>query len=406
MALVPSSQYPAQTDSDPAYPQGKARNAGTFQDGTGTPLEKNWVNDLWGFQQALLDDAEITPSGTPDQVGASDYLDAVKRIGEDSARRALTPVLLRMRQIQIATPYADTGAAMAVRRQSNGPLMIVKAGTDGVHRMSEHDDRAFEVGSVASITSLVTGLAASGARMVAIGTGGNRCCFTTDFGANWTAGSDLGATPERIIYNSTHSRFMVTYASGANVAQDSDANSTWSVVDSGLTHVQGGIAHFSNGATIVCGYSGAAVEMARSTDGGGAWSSTSAVPNASDYSDSGTIDGDGGGYIYHAGRISASPTQLRICRADSSMSWELLATISSPGIVTFKPRILLCPDTGVLVLIYSLSGGTVAIASRDGGLTWSDPAFYQTRFNNSFGIARGRLFSTYDGDMYATDFLG
>jgi uncharacterized protein (DUF2345 family) len=80
MALIPSSRYPAQTDSDAAYPHGKARNAGSYQDGTGTPLDKDLVNDIFGFQQALLDAADITPSGDPDEVGASQYLEAVQTI--------------------------------------------------------------------------------------------------------------------------------------------------------------------------------------------------------------------------------------------------------------------------------------------------------------------------------------
>ena len=81
MALIPSSAYPAQIDTgDAAYPHGKARNAGSFQDGTGTPLEKDWLNDLWGFLQAVLAGASITPSGDPDKVGASQYLDAIKKI--------------------------------------------------------------------------------------------------------------------------------------------------------------------------------------------------------------------------------------------------------------------------------------------------------------------------------------
>lgn len=77
MALIPSSRYPAQTDSAAGYPHGKARNAGSYQDSTGTPLERDWVNDLWGFLQALLSNASITPSGDPDEVGASQYLEAV-----------------------------------------------------------------------------------------------------------------------------------------------------------------------------------------------------------------------------------------------------------------------------------------------------------------------------------------
>ncbi len=87
MALIPSSRYPAQTDIAAAYPQGKARNSVTFNDGTGTPLNKDWVNDLFGFQQALLADAGLVPSGSPDQVGASQYLDAVLAIASRVPRR-------------------------------------------------------------------------------------------------------------------------------------------------------------------------------------------------------------------------------------------------------------------------------------------------------------------------------
>jgi uncharacterized protein (DUF2345 family) len=81
MALIPSSRYPAQTDSgDPGYPYGRARNAGSYNDGTGTPNEQDRINDIFGFQQALLVAAGITPSGTPDKVGASQYLTALSTI--------------------------------------------------------------------------------------------------------------------------------------------------------------------------------------------------------------------------------------------------------------------------------------------------------------------------------------
>jgi len=79
MAIVPSTKYSTQIDtSDPTgYPQGKAKNVVTAGDGSGTPLEKDWVNDAWGFFQSLLSRAGITPSGSPDKVGTSDYLDAL-----------------------------------------------------------------------------------------------------------------------------------------------------------------------------------------------------------------------------------------------------------------------------------------------------------------------------------------
>lgn len=79
MAIVPSTEYPAQTiTSDPGYPHGKARNVTVPGDGTGTPLEADWLNDLWGFLQAVLSYGGVSPSGVPDTASASDYLDALK----------------------------------------------------------------------------------------------------------------------------------------------------------------------------------------------------------------------------------------------------------------------------------------------------------------------------------------
>lgn len=84
MAIVPSSKYPAQTLlSDPSgYPYGKARNVVTAGDGSGTPWEADLVNDIFGFLQALLVGAGITPSNTPDKVGTSQYLDAIAKVIE------------------------------------------------------------------------------------------------------------------------------------------------------------------------------------------------------------------------------------------------------------------------------------------------------------------------------------
>lgn len=82
MALDPSTRYPGQIDTtDPAgYPYGKARNRIVDGDGVGTPYERDLVNDIFGFQQAILDAVGATPSNTPDKVGASQYLDALRKI--------------------------------------------------------------------------------------------------------------------------------------------------------------------------------------------------------------------------------------------------------------------------------------------------------------------------------------
>lgn len=79
MAINPLVQYPGKIDpASPNYPYGEARNITVPGDGTGTPWEEALVNDLFGFQQALLDSAGLVPSGTPDNVGASQYLQALK----------------------------------------------------------------------------------------------------------------------------------------------------------------------------------------------------------------------------------------------------------------------------------------------------------------------------------------
>lgn len=81
MVLDLTQTYPAQIDdTDPAYPWGKARNAEAPDDSRGTPLEAQWLNDVLGSRQALLDAAGILPSGSPDRVGASDVLSAVQTL--------------------------------------------------------------------------------------------------------------------------------------------------------------------------------------------------------------------------------------------------------------------------------------------------------------------------------------
>jgi len=80
MAINPLAKYAGRTDnSDPTgYPYGKCQNESAPSANDGTPSDEAWMNDLWGLFQALLSGAGISPSGTPDKVGASDYLDSLQ----------------------------------------------------------------------------------------------------------------------------------------------------------------------------------------------------------------------------------------------------------------------------------------------------------------------------------------
>lgn len=93
MAIAPGAVYPGQTiTSDPGYPLGRARNVTVSGDGIGFPLEQTWVNDLFGLLQSLLIETGITPSGTADAVGASQYLTALQQMmgGTKTASAAVT----------------------------------------------------------------------------------------------------------------------------------------------------------------------------------------------------------------------------------------------------------------------------------------------------------------------------
>jgi hypothetical protein len=81
MAINPSTLYPGKIVPPTAgYPYGSAQNVTVPGDETGTPWEKVLLNDIFGFQQAMLDAAGIVPSGSADQVGASQYLESLQKI--------------------------------------------------------------------------------------------------------------------------------------------------------------------------------------------------------------------------------------------------------------------------------------------------------------------------------------
>ena len=323
---------------------------------------------------------------------------------EDLAKAAA----LRLRLTGSNFPFTDTAGSMAVIGSItiHRGLLAIKASTNDTHFVNDGDLGNTNIGAVTSITSDVCGVARNGSRLLLIGTGGNRCCFSTNEGSSWSAGSDLGATPQAIIYNATHSRFMVTFAAGVNVAQDINGASTWASVSSGLGSAQGGIAHLSNGTTVVCGLDGSSdVDFARSTDGGGSWSiAGGTVPNAGDYDEAGWVVGNGGSSIYHVGR-ALSGSQLRICSSTDGLAWTLRETLLPAASSTFDaaPRILMCQETGLLVVVCYQTHSDGVYASRDGGVTWLGPAFYQNFDMRAYGVARGRLIATSGTHLFATD---
>ncbi len=84
MALNRASFYPGRFDAvTAAHPQGAFKNRSAPAAGDGSYIEKNWANDWDGFFSSLLDGAALSPNGLVDEVGASQYYDALIALTSD-----------------------------------------------------------------------------------------------------------------------------------------------------------------------------------------------------------------------------------------------------------------------------------------------------------------------------------
>ncbi len=84
MALDRASAFPGRFDPvSPEHPQGafKARTSPVSADGS--YLHKDWANDWDGFFSSLLNGAGLSPNGSVDEVGASQYYDALIALTSD-----------------------------------------------------------------------------------------------------------------------------------------------------------------------------------------------------------------------------------------------------------------------------------------------------------------------------------
>lgn len=125
MAVKPGELYSGQIDTDATnYPHGKARNESVSGANNGTPLEKQWVNDIWGFFAALLAAGGVTPSGSPDTAVASQYLQAIQALIANQSNKIL----------RVGNPYgsamnqAFTGAAGSPVAFTNGNFTVTGVG--------------------------------------------------------------------------------------------------------------------------------------------------------------------------------------------------------------------------------------------------------------------------------------
>ena len=116
MAINPETEFVGKINpSDAEYPYGKARDITNPGDGTGTNWKANYINDDFGWKQALLQKAGLTPSGSPDTALESQYLQAMDinhglSVADYSALIALDPADLVDGQVVNITDAGIAGS--------------------------------------------------------------------------------------------------------------------------------------------------------------------------------------------------------------------------------------------------------------------------------------------------------
>lgn len=81
MALKLNEAYPGRFNNpSPEYPQGSFKNRTTPTAEDGSYFEQQWANDHLAFLSSLLDGAGVEANGSVDQVGASQYYDALLQV--------------------------------------------------------------------------------------------------------------------------------------------------------------------------------------------------------------------------------------------------------------------------------------------------------------------------------------
>ena len=179
MSIKLSDRYPGRFNNPTAgYPQGSFKNRTSPVAKDGSYLEKDWANDKEGFFQSLLSSAGIVANGSVDQVGASQYFDALKKvIGSVTAHKIEVfstpgvyvwpvPILMQLGIIK-PTVYVTAGGG------GTGGVPNVSASNIAISGAGGAGGTAKKVVDLTGVTSVTITVGAGGvAGAVGISTGG------------------------------------------------------------------------------------------------------------------------------------------------------------------------------------------------------------------------------------------
>ena len=222
MAISPKNLYPSRViDGDGAYPYGKALNVQNGVEGTGTPLEAEWLNDLWGSQQALLADVGIAPNGQPDSVGNSQYLDALKKLIREPLELKIFQSPSSGGLTEIQTRTVDAGEVYEVRKTSDDSLATIYSDAAGTTEIVQNGTANVSNGDAEAVFYIADGNyniainAVSVAFLVGVSTDNVKIAQTNKTMANY-----INSVHVRDTANSTGDSFIFNYDKGNDIASD------------------------------------------------------------------------------------------------------------------------------------------------------------------------------------------
>lgn len=312
------------------------------------------------------------------------------------------------------TPTSTIGVLGVCSSDSGRDVLCVKDSANGVFSFGDTDLAILSGITVADLNGECCGLLFGGGRHLAFGIGTTHKAFSTNNGANWTAGGASTMTspvdrPQYGVWDGTE--FIL--ASLAGDTEHSTNGVTWTnaggaddignVFDVSADAV-GGLAALSNGTVVATGLIGGVAGFAASSDHGASWADNGgSIATPANYAERGYIGGRGSTELYWVGsNIVTGRVDLFV--SSDGITWTKRSEITGlPTLSSSSPSIFVCQDTGLLVVRSSTAGGITINVSDDAGLTWSSHLFFNLTSNFGIGVARGRLFASIGARFFASD---
>lgn len=338
---------------------------------------------------------------------------------QESDALGLRQVLTLRKKTAVLSDTGSTCAASALygAEAVQGPAVFIK----GQESLLVYDnDDTEDFGAVPDIGATRDAATDPDGLIVVIGSSTPFNAFRAP-GGSWTGGgSEIGGSPNNVIYDPGYGGFMASRTT--NVWRSTDAAS-WASSATGLAGVQrvAAIGAGPGAGRIVALSTATAPVFAVSIDHGATFSASGGtVPHAASADGAGLLVGCPlvsrlglNEYVYHVARYD-SGARLRLARSQDGENWEAGPTIEAEDGYVFSgtPILLICQSTGLMVINAPASHTAESRSDRmlytsRNFTRWTGVASHAgTAAALAYAVARGRVMFSNSADLTASDGIG